>query len=215
MEPHESPAETPHTRKSFLLWGVALEGGLILVAWGIEWLFPGKPALPTVRQQLQDFPVGAVLGGIIAGVGMVPLAMGIERSRWSEFRRITQILRDLLGGILPLMTWWELLLIGGLAGLGEEVLFRGVLEPRVGWIGSNVLFGLLHPITVVYVLLVIIAGMVFSGLKWCLGSLWGPILAHGLYDFVLLVILARRYRAEREWTGWKPPIEGNSEGASC
>lgn len=198
MEPESDADNSPDGGGRFLIWGLAFEAGLIPIALGIEWVFPGRPPHSSLLAQLTDWnPIG-IVEGLGAGVVLVFLFLGMERSAWSELKKIRKILRELLGSTLVGMTWIEFLVIGFCAGLGEEALFRGVLEPRIGWVGTNLLFGLLHPITVVYALLVMIAGGIFSGLLAWSGTLWCPILAHGLYDFVVLMLLARKYRQEGE-----------------
>ena len=60
----------------------------------------------------------------------------------------------------------DLALISLLAGLGEELLFRGLIQDGlVGWLGpwpalvlTSVLFGLMHPITPGYAVLATLAG---------------------------------------------------------
>ena len=69
--------------------------------------------------------------------------------------------------------WSELALISLSAGVGEEMLFRGVLQASfTDWLGSggglalaSILFGVLHPISVSYIF---IAGF----LGFYLGAIW-------------------------------------------
>jgi membrane protease YdiL (CAAX protease family) len=80
------------------------------------------------------------------------------------------------------------------AGVCEELLFRGALQPRVGILISSVVWASYHlqymcngvpsPANLYLVLL----GLVFGALrKW--GGLWPAILAHGVYDGVILLHL--------------------------
>ena len=94
----------------------------------------------------------------------------------------------------------DLLGISLLAGLGEEILFRGVLqEAFTGWFNvwvgvlmASVLFGLMHSITFTYVLLATLMGA-YLGCVW----LWADhnllviVLTHALYDFLVLLWLLR------------------------
>lgn len=196
MEPEVETKSSSEAGRRFLMWGLAFEIGLVPLAMGIEWLFPGKPPSLSLISQLQRGIGEGILIGVGAGFVLVLLFLAMERSQWGEFQKIREILRELLGSTLVKMGWIEFLVIGFCAGLGEEALFRGVLEPRLGWVGANLLFGLLHPITVVYALLVMVAGVIFSGLLAWSGTLWCPIVAHGLYDFVVLMLLARKYRRD-------------------
>jgi uncharacterized protein len=86
-----------------------------------------------------------------------------------------------------------------LAGLGEELLFRGVLQPVLArWLGvagglvvSNVLFGLLHPLIWTYIVLSFLLGLYLGALGLWSGNLLVVIVAHGLYDFLALCYLVR------------------------
>ena len=93
------------------------------------------------------------------------------------------------------------------AGLGEEILFRGLLQPwletltsvPIALVISNTLFGLLHAITPMYAL---IAGCVgtYLGLSMDLGAernLLIPIIIHSLYDFLAFLVLMRTYHLQQ------------------
>ena len=108
---------------------------------------------------------------------------------------------------------WQLGVISFLAGLGEEMLFRGLLQDGLAhWLGNSfglgeaaglwlavglasTLFGLLHWISPFYAL---VAGLIGAYLGWWRvqsGNLLGPIVAHALYDFVALVYLTKLWPA--------------------
>jgi membrane protease YdiL (CAAX protease family) len=94
---------------------------------------------------------------------------------------------------------WQFAVISALAGLGEELLFRGVMQQAlaewldVSWaIGlTSVVFGLAHLITPLYGLL---AAAVSAYLGWLMVSyenLVVPVVTHGVYDLVALVYVTR------------------------
>jgi predicted enzyme related to lactoylglutathione lyase len=110
-------------------------------------------------------------------------------------RRIESEVAPIFRGIGPS----GLILLAGLAGLGEEVLFRGVLQSWLAGMVTSwpavvlvaVLFGVLHPVSRTYVLLAGLAGAYLGALLVLTGNLLVPIVAHAGYDFVALVVLAR------------------------
>ena len=110
-------------------------------------------------------------------------------------RRIEREVAPLFHGIGP----GGLALLAALAGVGEEALFRGVLQPWLAgtvspWpavVLTAVLFGALHPVSPMYVLLASLAGAYFGALLVLTGNLLAPIVAHAGYDFVALLVLAR------------------------
>ena len=106
-----------------------------------------------------------------------------------------QRIAPLFAGSGPL----ALALVALLAGLGEETLFRGVIQPALAahlplWAALAVtaaLFGLAHWITPTYALLAGIVGAYLGGLLLVSGNLLAPIVAHALYDLVALTLLVR------------------------
>ena len=125
------------------------------------------------------------------------------RSRWQPLR---SLLREVEQEIVPLFAGCSTLqlgLISILAGVAEEILFRGFIQTALvdlissGWAlaATSVLFGLGHWITPTYALLAgIIGGL--SGLDN--DNLLVATLAHGLYDFAALLYLTRRLKTRKE-----------------
>jgi len=110
---------------------------------------------------------------------------------------------DLLGPALAQCRWYDLVLLAAMAGISEELVFRGALE---GWLRNydvlfavvvaNLLFGAMHPITVTYFLMAAGFGVYFSVLA-TLGAernLTAPIVAHAVYDFIGFLLVARDYQ---------------------
>ena len=99
---------------------------------------------------------------------------------------------DMLAGV-PLSHAIALAL---LSGFGEELFFRGALQPRVGWFVASLLFGLVHVGPgrdfLLWTAFAILAGALFGGLFLATGNLAAPIAAHVVVNAVNLPILARR-----------------------
>lgn len=91
-------------------------------------------------------------------------------------------------GLLDHLDWPLVVLVALCAGVGEEIFFRGFLQRYLGVWGQAVLFGLAHA-TGGYLPQILFAlglGVAFGYLIKRGWSLWTLILAHFLYDFVLL-----------------------------
>lgn len=101
-------------------------------------------------------------------------------------------IRDILGPV----AWWQIIVISAMAGLSEEVLFRGVVQYEVGIVAAAALFGLCHPLGVGYVVYASVLGIYLGLVARLTGGLVAPVLAHALYDAVGLWYLTRR---------WQPP----------
>lgn len=143
------------------------------------------------------FPLcSSCLRDTAAGVaGTVPLLLLFrfilsEKSRTLPgFRSIRHTVIYDVRRIFACAGWIDLLVLSLLAGLSEELLFRGVVQARFGITAGSILFGLCHFITPAYVIVTVIAGFYFGLLYHAAGSLLVPVLVHGLYDFAALVYL--------------------------
>jgi membrane protease YdiL (CAAX protease family) len=76
------------------------------------------------------------------------------------------------------------------SALGEELLFRGLLEPWVGLLPQAIVFGFLHqvggPSRWVWMGWATVMGFTLGAMFHCTGSLVGPVLAHALINAVNL-----------------------------
>ncbi|WP_254506757.1 CPBP family intramembrane glutamic endopeptidase [Anatilimnocola floriformis] len=109
--------------------------------------------------------------------------------------------RELLQKLLRGAALWQLLIVALAAGIGEEVLFRGLIQAGLAallpnsfaLVGSlliaSVLFGLCHYLSNTYFALATLAGAYFGLLMLVSGSLLPAIIAHALYDFIALAYL--------------------------
>jgi membrane protease YdiL (CAAX protease family) len=133
-------------------------------------------------------------------------AMAMIRWPVGPLARIKDFSEAVLREFFTSSTVLDLALISVAAGLGEEMLFRGVLQPVFArWLGpalglflASVLFGLLHPITLTYVVLAALVGVYLGWLYELSGNLLVVIVTHALYDFVMLVYLTRYTLAQEE-----------------
>ncbi len=105
---------------------------------------------------------------------------------------------DALGGsidnpgvdqIRDAITWPTAIGLSLAAGIGEEVLFRGILQKRIGLLGQAVVFGLAHVAygTVLQIAMPFLLALFFGYLVRRGNSLWVPIVAHILFDLVALM----------------------------
>ena len=165
-----------------------IEGGLVLLALLGAWLFGVD--LSCVRLTPVALLWGA--GGSLPMLGVYSVS-GVLRDRVAE----------LLGPALVRCSWYDLLLLALLAGVGEEFLFRGTIELALeryhlwgGMILANLLFGLAHSLSWQYFVFATVIGVYLSWLSGFPGerNLLPAILAHGLYDFVAFLLIRREVR---------------------
>ena len=82
-----------------------------------------------------------------------------------------------------------LYVIGVTAGLGEELIFRGVLQPRMGILLANVLFTAMHAAQYNFDALtsVFIVGLLLGCVRKLTNTTTSAVI-HGLYDFILILM---------------------------
>lgn len=138
----------------------------------------------------EALPLAWGLGGAaVLGAGSVLASRwAARRTGWG--RSLHAEFYAILGGLdSP-----RILLLSLLSAFGEEVLFRGVLQPRVGLLVATVLFAGLHfPVRralVPWTAFAFVFGLVLGGLTIAAGSLWPAILLHFLNNYFNLHDLA-------------------------
>jgi hypothetical protein len=128
--------------------------------------------------------------GLAVALAVVFLSrFAVHRFEWA--RRLHTDFRSLLG---PL-SGREILILAVASAVGEELLFRGALQPMIGIWPQAVVFALLHigPGTrfLPWTLSAFAVGLVFGWLFHATGDLGGPIVAHFAINFMNLHFIAR------------------------
>jgi membrane protease YdiL (CAAX protease family) len=196
MDEHSTPpAEAPKIVRLALLF----EGGLAVVALACGW-FMTIPPWRRIAWQATD-----AAWGLAATIPMVLGLLVLRRIRRGPLGRLNAVVDQLLVPMFAGCGWLQLGLVSLVAGVGEELLFRGVLQPTlIGWLGiaaglgiTSLVFGLLHAITPAYALLATAVGAYLGWLMLASGNLLGPMIAHALYDFFALAYLMRTATSRR------------------
>jgi hypothetical protein len=184
---------------------LAVEGSLALAAVAVGLLVGHSPLRTIPVDGLSWSAVGRDVGVGLAAT--VPLILGmllIDRWPIGPLSHLKQVVQELVVPLFKGVSTFELALISLVAGIGEEMLFRGLLQDGLAaWIGgargvwiavlaASLVFGLAHSITKTYVVLAALAGAYLGLLFWATDSLVAPIVAHGAYDFLALFYLVRR-----------------------
>lgn len=151
---------------------------------GVPWQWP--------TPWLQLSPTPAALSS--AALGLALAALVVLGTRWSVARfGWARALHLDLRPIAQGLTWWQIALIAGCSSLGEELLFRGLLQPWIGLLPTAVVFGVVHqspgPSRWVWVCWATFVGLGFGLIFAVTGSLLGALLAHALINAVNLAYL--------------------------
>ena len=186
--------ERRERRRNILAAAVAVEGGLAALALALG------AAIEVPPGDSVDWSWRSLVWGIAASVPMLLASTLLLRLPLPGLQGLRDFLKQVVVPMLNVCTLTDLAAISLLAGVGEEMLFRGVLQPAFSlwaedpWMGilaASLLFGLTHALTPTYVALAGVAGVYLGALMLWTGSLVAPIVAHSVYDFVLLWILIR------------------------
>jgi len=203
-------------RNQFLNMAALFEGGLVVVAFGLGWFADIDP-VEHLNWQWQSF-----IWGLLAALPMFALFLIFHRYPIGPFRHINDFLVDFLGPVLSQCFWFDLILLGLLAGLTEEILFRGFFQawfsqfgPGMGILGSNILFGLVHFVTATYAILAGLMGWYFSWLLTATGetNLLVPITTHAFYDYLAFLMVVRTYQKRSQLKQIDQPEQANSDSA--
>ena len=162
-----------------LMGGVALA---LIMARGAPLLHP-QPRLISKDFVLDEGSAHlfSLAGGVSFGLFVVALSrITVQRFEWA--RRLHLELRPFAlaldrNGIIVLAL---------LSAAGEELLFRGLLQPWMGLIPQALLFGLVHqmpgPSRWIWVSWALVVGLALGALFEVTGSLAGPLAAHALVN---------------------------------
>jgi membrane protease YdiL (CAAX protease family) len=127
----------------YLVVTALTEVGLALVAVGVPFHRTIRQALtrlglviPTMREVW--IALGLVIIAFVISAASSLLVQVLQPDLHDE---INESLRTITSGI---DTWWGAVILGLCAGAGEEVLFRGAIQPKYGIIVTAIVFAILH-----------------------------------------------------------------------
>lgn len=188
---------------NLLITAVVFESVLGLVAILLGWLIgPDARALIPEFDPENLWPIGIGVGyGLIAAIPILVFIAGVRRIPWEPIRNLEKLSNDGIVSSLLQLRPAELIVISLCAGVGEELLFRGwmmqwmigttdptnIVNIGIGLVGSSIAFGMVHPISKLYIFLAAIMGVYFGVLLIYTENLLVPIVAHAAYDAVQMI----------------------------
>lgn len=188
-----------HTPRRILGVALAFELGLGVLAIALALVFGMHPWLEL------EWNRNLLLVAAIATVPMTGMIVLVARVRWAWAGNLRRLIDETLAPAFAGMRWWATGLLSLAAGIGEELLFRGVAQhglgglagPTTALVVTALLFGLAHALTPAYFVLTTVAGLYLGGLYLATGNLLLPILVHFLYDWIALSWLLSRSGQKR------------------
>jgi uncharacterized protein len=189
----QGPEDDQPGREVVIILAAFFECFLALLSLVLGYFF-GHPPLETFRWSMRD-----AVWGALATVPLLAMFLAILQWPVGPFKQVKKFCDDELVPVLEESYWYEIGVIALTAGVGEEMLFRGVVQASLAaWLGvawgltlTSLLFGLLHPLSVTYMVIAGILGF-YLGIVWFLsGNLLTAMVTHALYDFAALGYLIR------------------------
>ena len=190
---------TPIKPENFFKTACYFEGSLIFVAIVLGWIADINPFADIL------FSENAIFIGLLGTLPLFLLFLVMEYLPIVSVQKIRLILIETLGPSLHKYHWTDLFILAAIAGISEEILFRGVIQPwmelswgiNTGLIASSILFGLIHAVTPLYAVLAAIVSLYLGLALDYTGerNLLTPIVIHGVYDFLAFLVIMKSYRA--------------------
>jgi len=180
-------------RKSLLLVTLFVEGGLYVL--GL--LLMGGSGAFQAHFSLSWSATGYAL--LLCSPMFVALYISV-RSNWEPLARLQTEMEEKVVPLFANCKIIDLALIALLAGLGEELFFRGwmqaALSNRMGiWIGillASLIFGLMHYLSMTYFIYAFVTGIYLGLIYQSSGNLYIVMAIHVVYDFVALIYLLKK-----------------------
>ncbi|MFW5825511.1 MAG: CPBP family intramembrane glutamic endopeptidase [Marinobacter sp.] len=172
------------------LLGLLFQGGIVLLGLVALWLLDihlGTDGLPVA---------GYLAWGLAGGVVTYALLLVLSVSGALSSDSLQKHIRDLHRFVCS-QSWPVLVALAILAGVGEELLFRGAIQ---GWVGQHlgvaagvvagaVTFGLAHALSWSYFLVATALGGVLGVAYAITGSIQLVMVWHAVYDLVVILVL--------------------------
>ena len=189
----QGPEDDQPTRDVIIILIVFFEAGLAPFSLFLGWLF-GHPPLERFVWSLEDALWGA-------GAAVPLFVMFLAMLNWpiGPLARVKTFCEEDVVPLFRETSLSELALISLAAGVGEEMLFRGALQAALAhWMGTaaglvvaSLVFGLMHAISMTYIVITAFLGLYLGGIWIANGNLLTVMVTHALYDFVALSYLIR------------------------
>ncbi|MEZ5921490.1 MAG: CPBP family intramembrane glutamic endopeptidase [Parvularculaceae bacterium] len=147
--------------------------------------------------------------GVAATIPLLVFLAWFARTELGVMKRFRDSQIEFFSNIGFEFTNLRIVLLAIVAGVGEELLFRGALQGAamrtmplsLAIILPNIIFGILHARTLLYALIAALIGVWLGLVAHITAGLIAPIIAHGLYDLVAFDYTRRELRRWRAAQG--------------
>lgn len=188
--------------RTFIAMAVVFELGLALLGIAIAWA--GGLRLDSLLSPGANWPE-TVIWGLAATVALLPVLASTMFCRWRPIAALRRMVSRFVLRLFVRTTWWQIAAVSLAAGIGEEILFRGAIQPLAssattpiwGLVIASLLFGAVHAASWSYFWLATLVGFYLGALTLLRGEIVSATIAHALYDFIALSAIARGWFARK------------------
>ncbi len=166
-------------------WGAAAYALLSLIVVGASWYWFDRLPLTHPEPWLEQSAAIAQLYSLLLGTffgGCIVLSSRFSVGRFNWARRMHAEFRPVARQLSPA----GVLVLAVLSAVGEELLFRGMLQPAIGLLPQALVFGIVHqmpgPSRWVWVTWAAVVGLGFGVIFQLTGAIAGPIAAHAIVN---------------------------------
>lgn len=189
----DDPEDDPPGHEVWVIFAVFIELGLAPFSLILGWLLGHQP-LEKFAWSLRD-----ALLGLAAALPLIAAFLAVIRWPIGPLGKVKEFCEEEVVPMFNQSYWSELALISLSAGVGEEMLYRGVLQATLmGWFGvgwglvaASLLFGILHPSSFTYIIIMALMGFYLGGLWILSGNLLTVMVTHAFHVFIVLGYLIR------------------------
>lgn len=184
MNERKQPIKIP--RDKILIMVFFTEGIVLVIALLLAKYFEISLS-PISNDYSRDFILGASLASIPLIFFVFVLSKTAEKISFLKTLKLT-LVKD-IKAMFDDLTITDTVIISCIAGIAEELLFRGVIQAKLGIPAASIIFGLLHFITPTYFIIATLMGFYIGIMYEVHESLLIPIQLHFVYDLGALIYL--------------------------
>jgi membrane protease YdiL (CAAX protease family) len=174
------------SRSRILLWAFLFEGAALLIAVILS-RYLGISLLPLSDNPLKDAALG--VAGTVPPLAFFLFSVSSRADRVPALGALKKIVLTDVRSIFRNSSPNDIVVISLIAGIGEEFLFRGVLQVKYGIVFASIVFGLLHFVSPAYAAVTTVMGFYLGAFFQKTGGLLAPVIIHFLYDLAALLYL--------------------------
>ena len=139
-----------------------------------------------------------VLSGGLLGVVIYVITFYLSRLLFISVPSLRDLFTQ-LRHLFAVLSWPGIILLSCSAGIGEELLIRGILQTSLvnhlgSWAGvliASLIFGIMHAMSLIYVVVTFLLGLVFGVLYILTDSLALIMMAHTVYDILAFAVIVK------------------------